>query len=214
MSLKEILLNVVAICSIVLLPHLGFLPNFLYSIPILIIVWLALKQSNQKFNDLGISLKKFKIKSILIGCIVAVSTLAFMQLAFFPILGYFVTFGETDIELYDFLRENKAQFYFTLIMGFLIGGLYEEIVFHGFMFTRIEKIFNGKYSTHISFIITAYLFGLYHIQLGMDGLINAFVVGAVYLALFLYFKRNLWYSVFCHGIYNTIVITMIYHGYL
>ena len=137
-----------------------------------------------------------------------------MQLVFFPILEHFVTFKEIDVGLYDFLRENQGQYIFILIMGWLIGGIYEEIVFHGFIFLSLEKIFKGKHATQISFIITASLFGIYHIQLGIDGLINAFIVGTIYLALFLYFKRNLWYSIFCHGIYNTIVVTMIYYGYL
>ena len=99
-------------------------------------------------------------------------------------------------------------------MGWLIGGLYEEIVFHGFIFTRLEKMIKGKYTTSLSFLITASIFGAYHIQLGVDGLINAFVVGTVYLALFLFFKRNLWYSIICHGVYNSIVMTLIYYGYL
>ncbi|MFY0629942.1 MAG: CPBP family intramembrane metalloprotease [Flavobacteriaceae bacterium] len=137
-----------------------------------------------------------------------------MQLVFFPILNHFITFKEVDVDLYNFLRENQWQYIFTIIMSWLIGGLYEEIVFHGFMFSSLEKIFKGRYATQISFTLTAVLFGIYHFQLGVDGLINALLVGTVYLALFLHFKRNLWYSILSHGIYNTIVITMIYYGYL
>ncbi|WP_146104984.1 CPBP family intramembrane glutamic endopeptidase [Nonlabens tegetincola] len=137
-----------------------------------------------------------------------------MQLVFFPILEYFITFEDPDIGLYDFIRENKWQYFFTLIMGWLIGGLYEEIVFHGFIFTRLEKIFQSAYSTHISFALTACIFGAYHFQLGTLGLINALIIGSVYLILFLLFKRNLWYSIICHGVYNSIVMTMIYHEYL
>ncbi|MEQ6125350.1 CPBP family intramembrane glutamic endopeptidase [Pseudotenacibaculum sp. MALMAid0570] len=214
MNLKETIINIIAIVLIVVLPHTGIFPNFIYSIPILLFVWFALKSSNQTFYDIGFSFKRFKPKSILIGSIIAILTLSFMQLIFFPILEHFVTFKETDVDLYNFLKENRGQYFFILIMGFLIGGIYEEIVFHGFIFSSLEKIFKGKYATKISFFLTAVLFGIYHIQLGIDGLINALLVGTVYLTLFLYFKRNLWYSIFCHGIYNTIVITMIYHGYL
>lgn len=214
MSTKETIINIIGIVLIVVLPHTGIFPNFIYSIPILLFVWFALKSFNLTFYDIGFSFKRFKPKSILIGSLVAILTLSFMQLIFFPVLEHFVTFKETDVELYNFLRENQWQFIFIIIMAWLIGGLYEEIVFHGFIFHSLEKLFKGKYATQISFIITAILFGIYHVQLGVDGLINAFLVGTVYLAVFLYFKRNLWYSICCHGIYNTIVITMIYHGYL
>ena len=49
---------------------------------------------------------------------------------------------------------------------------------------------------------------------GFDGAFNALMVGAVYQGLFLYFKRNLWASIICHGVYNTIVMTLIYLGHL
>jgi len=214
MSIKEILINVMTICVIFILPHTGLIPNFGYSIPILLFVWLVLKYSNETFSDIGFSFKQFNPKSIFIGAIVAVLTLSFMQLVFFPALEYFVTLEETDVELYDFIRENKWQYFFIIIMAWLIGGFYEEIVFHGFIFTRLEKMLPGKYATSIAFMVTVIIFGAYHFQLGADGLINALFVGAVYLALFLFYKRNLWYSIICHGVYNTIVITMIYHGYL
>lgn len=214
MNVKEILINVAAIGFVVILPHTELIPLFGYTIPILLCVWLLLKRSKETFHDIGFSLRRFKSKALLIGPIVAICTLGFMQLVFFPGLEHFVTLEETDVELYDFLKENQWQFIFILIMGWLVGGLYEEIVFHGFIFSRFEKIFRGKYSTHISFALTSVIFGFYHIQLGVGGLINALLVGAVYLALFLYFKRNLWYSVICHGTYNTLVICLIYYDYL
>ena len=213
-AIKEILTNAIAICVIFILPHSGLIPNFGYSIPILLFVWLLLKYSKETFSDIGFSFKQFKLKSILIGSVVAVFTLSFMQLIFFPALEYFVTFEETDVALYDFIRENKWQYFFIIIMGWLVGGLYEEVVFHGFIFSRLKKMIQGKYATTIAFIGTATIFGAYHYQLGGAGLINALIVGAVYLGLFLFYKRNLWYSIFCHGVFNTIVITLIYFGYI
>jgi len=214
MNFKEILVNFFAICVIVILPHTELIPNFGYSIPILLFVWLILKYSSETFSDIGFSFKRFKRNSILTGSLVAIATLSFMQLIFFPVLEYFVNFEETDFGLYDFIRENKWQYFLILIMGWLVGGFYEEIVFHGFIFTRLEKMFQGKYCTEISFVITSGIFGAYHFQLGTLGLINALIVGSVYLALFLFFKRNLWYSIICHGVYNTIVMTLIYHDYI
>jgi len=137
-----------------------------------------------------------------------------MQFIFFPVLEYFVVFEDTDVDLYNFIRENKWNYLFIIIMGWLVGGLYEEIVFHGFIFSRLEKMVPGKYATVIGFLGTSIIFGAYHFQLGTAGLINAFIVGAAYHALALYFKRNLWYSIICHGVYDTIVITLIYMNYL
>lgn len=214
MNTSEKLLSILTICIIVLLPYAELIPFFGYSIPVLLITWLVLKYSDETFSDIGFSFKQFSLKSLLIGGIVAVLTLTFMQLIFHPILDLFVSLEYNDTGLHDTIRDGKLQFILMVIMGWLIGGLYEEIVFHGFIFTRLEKLIPGKYSTHISFAITAIIFGMYHITLGALGIVNAFIVGAVYLALFVYFKRNLWYPIICHGVYNTLVMTLIYYGYL
>lgn len=214
MSTKSKLLSIAVISIILILPHTKWIPNFLYSLPILFVVWLTLRHQKLRFKDIGFNLTRISLKSLLIGGLVAIATLSFMQLVFFPLVHHFITFDAPKVELYDFLRANPWQFAFILIMGWIIGGVYEEIVFHGFIFSQIETMIPGKFSTPISFIVTSLLFGFYHVQLGIDGMINAHIVGAVYLLLFLKFKRNLWYSIICHGMYNSIVISLIYLGYL
>ena len=213
MRVKDILISITAICIVIILPHTGLIPNFGYSIPILLFVWLYLKYFGEKISDIGFSFKSFQIKSVLIGSLAALLIFSFLQLVFFPLLESFINFEETDVGLYSFIKKNKWNYLFILIMGWIVGGLYEEIVFHGFIFTRLEKIISGKYSMLFSFLGTSIIFGAYHIQLGPLGAINAFLAGAAYHALALYFKRNLWYSIVCHGVYDTVVITLIYFDY-
>ena len=98
-------------------------------------------------------------------------------------------------------------------MGWLVGGLYEEIVFHGFIFTYVEKSVPGKAKVPISFLFTNVVFALYHFQLGTEGVINALIAGSCYHALILVHNRNLWYGIFCHAIFDTIALTAIYLGY-
>ena len=105
------------------------------------------------------------------------------------------------------------MFLFVTAMGWVIGGLYEEIAFHGFIFTRIEKMAGRRHGTTIAVTMTALIFGIYHFQLGTSGVINALVAGLGYHLLGLYFRRNLWYSLFAHGTFDTIAISLIYLGY-
>lgn len=214
MTIKDIIISILAIVIAVLLPHLGGLPNFGYTLIIFPMVWLCLKYFGENFSDIGFSFKAFNIKAVVIGSITALLILGFMQLIFFPVLEQLVTFEDTDVELYSFIRKSKWNFAFILIIGWIVGGFYEEIVFHGFIYTRLEKMIPGKYAIVVSFLITSLLFGAYHIQLGPLGAINALIVGVCYHALFLYYKRNLWYSIICHGVYDTVVITLIYLDYL
>jgi membrane protease YdiL (CAAX protease family) len=94
-----------------------------------------------------------------------------------------------------------------------VGGFYEELVFHGFIFTRLEKIIPGKYGLVMSFIGANLIFALYHFQLGPAGILNALIAGCAYHALMLRFNRNLWYSFFFHGFFDAIGLTYIYLGY-
>lgn len=213
-KMYSIIFNILAIGIIVFLPHAGFIPFFGYCVPILLITWGVLRYTNETFADIGFDLKKFKTRTILIGGGMAFLTLAFMQIIFHPFMEYFVSLEYNDVGLNDTIQGGTIQFLIMVLMGWLIGGVYEEIVFHGFIYTRLEKTFSGRYASHISFILTSIIFGAYHVQLGASGLVNALVVGAVYLGLFLYFKRNLWYSIMCHGLYNMLVMTLIYFDYL
>ncbi len=215
MKIKKILFAFLAIVIVTLLPHSGFIPGpFVYSIPILLFIWLYLKYFGESFSDLGFRLKSCSLKSFLVGSAVAILTVAFMQLIFFPALENLVEFEEVQVELYDKLRGNTGFYIFILVMSWIIGGLYEEIVFHGFIFTRLEKMIGGKYATLLGFLITAIIFGAYHIQLGSEDVLNAALVGAGYHALILYYKRNLWYGIFAHAVYDTIVITLLYLGHI
>lgn len=211
------LFTVFTILFIAIFPHLGlvnFFPMF-YTVPVLLLVWVNLKVNKETFSDINFRFKDISFKSLLIGILASILIYIFMRNIFFPFLELFVTFQESDFSLYDDLRQKgTAHYLFILVLGWIVGGLYESIVFHAFTFYQLEKITGGKYKTVISFIITSLIFGLYHYQLGTADMINAFVIGILYLSLFLFYKRNLWYSIFCHAAYNSIAITLLHLGYI
>ena len=214
MSLKEILLSLLAISIVVLFPHTGLIPIwFGYSIPILIFVWLWLKRTKENFTDIGFSFKRFELKSFFVAAVAAVFIFSFLNWVFFPLLEKLVNLEPANLADFTSIKGNTGFYIFMLLMSWLVGGFYEEIVFHGFIFTRIEKMITGKYALVISFLITNTIFAAYHLQLGTSGMINAFIAGSFYHALMLTYKRNLWYSIFCHAIFDTIAITFIYDGY-
>ena len=214
MTPLRLLLNVLAIALVVGLPHLGLTPNFTYTVPILVFVWLFLRSTGERFSDVGFRLRSCSRRAALTGCAAAVAIFCLMQYAVFPTLELFVELESEELGLYDFVRANVVQFVFIVVMAWLVGGFYEEIVLHGFVFTRLAKMIPGKYATAASFVVTALLFGAYHLQMGPAGAFNALVVGCVYLGLYVRFDRDLWASIICHGVYNSIVLTMMYLGHL
>jgi membrane protease YdiL (CAAX protease family) len=213
-TFTEIIFIIFAISIVFLLPHFGFLPiPFYYVIPVLLFVWFFLKRTKENFATLGFSFMRFKFNSILIGAIAAVLLFVFLNYVFFPLLGRIVVLKSANLDDFKNIRGNITNYIFILAAGFIVGGFYEELIFHGFIFTRIEKIIPTIHSLLLCFIFTNLIFGLYHFQLGATGMINAFIAGCAYHALMIKFNRNLWPSIFFHGFFDAIGLTYIYLGY-
>lgn len=215
MKIKQTILTLLAIVFSVVFPHTGIINfPFLYTVPILVFIYLCLRYRGEKFIDVGVNFKSISFKSFLVGASIGILFFAFSQLILYPCMEWFFDFSEVEVGMYEQIRHNTGFYVFLLVMGWIIGGFYEEVVFHGFIFTSLEKMMSGKYATSISFIITSILFGFYHFQLGGADAFNAFIIGMGYLSLVLYFKRNIWYGVFCHAAYNSMAMTFLYLGYL
>jgi len=213
MSFKEVVLIIFAISFVFLFPHFAFLPvPFLYVLPVLLVVWWFLKRSGENFTDIAFDFKRFEIKSIFIGAASAIALFVFLQYVFFPLLSTIIDLHPANLEDFKNIKHHPFNFIFILIAGFIVGGFYEELVFHGFVFTRIEKIVKGKFVVPTSFILTNVIFGLYHFQLGTAGMLNAFLAGSAYQYLMMKFHRNLWYSIFFHAFFDAIGLTYIYLG--
>jgi membrane protease YdiL (CAAX protease family) len=123
-------------------------------------------------------------------------------------------YGKIDLSDFASIRNSPINYIIILVIALLVGGFYEEIIFHGFIFTRFEKIFKGKWATVTAFIVTTIIFGLYHYQQGVKGILLTGIAGAAYHALILKFKRNLWYGIFIHAFFDFIGLTLIYLGKL
>jgi membrane protease YdiL (CAAX protease family) len=180
---------------------------------VLLVIWLALKKTRENFASVGFRFKKAGLKPLLIGAVAAVVLFAFLNYVLFPLINKIVVLPKPNLDDFGSIRHHLYNYLFILSMGWVVGGLYEEIVFHGFIFTRLEKMIRGRYVIPISFLCTNLIFALYHVQLGVSGMLNAFFCGCAYQALMIYFNRNMWYATFFHAFFDTIALSFIYLGY-
>ena len=208
-----IVYTLAAIALVWILPHLGLLPMFTYVFPVLLFIWYWLKRNGENFASIGFSARRFEWAALYKGVAVGILLFCFLQLVFFPLLSAIVPLQPANLQDFNAVRHHTGMYIFVLCMGWLVGGIYEEIVFHGFIFSALEKILPKKYATVLAIAFTALLFAAYHFQLGLSGMINALLAGLAYQLLMLRFKRNGWYAFFAHGIFDTIGITCIYLGY-
>ena len=208
-------LSILTIALCFFIPHYANLSIFLYPIVVFIVVWLYLKYiSKENFSDIFFSFKRFQVKAIWIGIIAAILLSLFFRYAWDPFINNIIPSGKIDLSDFASIRNNPVNYAIMLLLALLVGGFYEEIIFHGFIFTRLEKIFKGKWATIIAFILTTIIFGLYHFQQGLKGILLTAVAGAVYHVLILKFNRNLWYGIFVHAFFDFIGLTLIYLGKL
>lgn len=213
-KIKEIVFSLLAIALVVLIPHSGIIPiPFAYCIPVLLIVWFFLKLHKENFASIGFGFSRFQPKALLVGTLTALLLFSFLTWGFFPLLEKIVDLPPAELGDFARIRGNTGFYIFLLAMGWIVGGFYEELVFHGFIFTRLEKLITGKYVMPLAFLLSNLVFAMYHLQLGIEGVINAFIAGSVYHALMLYHKRNMWYAIFCHAVFDTIALTFLYAGY-
>jgi uncharacterized protein len=214
MKTKKNIIALFIIAAITIFPHYSFLPlPFLYTIPIIGLIWIALISNAENFTAVYFSFKKITLHSFFIGALAGIFLFFFTTYIFFPLISKFVSLHIHDLGDFATIKNNTPKYIFMIIMGWIVGGLYEELVFRGYIFSTIEKIFASPKATLISFMVTNIIFALYHVQLGIIGVLNALIAGLVYHSLMLYFKRNMWYAIFCHAIFDTIALTYIYAGY-
>ncbi len=207
-------ISLLVIVFVFVFPHYSYLPLFLYVPVVLLVVWLFLKYlSEESFKNIFFSFQSFETKSIWVGALSAGILFGALDLLILPLLKMVFPRDVIDVKDFDFIEHNPINFIFVLLMALVVAGFYEELVFHGFIFTRFEKLFASKHYVILSFILTNIIFGAYHYQQGILGVITAFIAGCAYHGLMLKYNRNLWYGLFFHAFFDFLGLTFIFLGH-
>ena len=210
-SFFENILKAFLIAFLVLFPHFVPLPFYSYAVVCLAVIIFYLRRRKKKLSDLGLKRNGLNFQTLLVGIITALLWIAFNKWVYHPFITHF--FVVPPYTEYDFIRNKLSNLIITLIAAWLIGGLYEEIVFRGFIQTTIREWFiKSKHSFWLAGLLTSILSGLYHWQQGIFGIVPSFLGGLLWTWLLWRYRGNLWYPVISHAIFDTIALTMIYFG--
>jgi len=208
------LLDLLMIAFFFIVPHFGLMPIYIYPVILLFICWLYLKLFHQSFDDIGFKFSDLSMKSLLIGCLLGAGYFFFNYFLLGPLLQKLLHLPPADIKDFQYVKNNFTGYLLILLIAWILGVPYEEIIFRGFIFTRLRKMFAGtKRNFIITGFITSAIFGFYHLQQGAGGIVHAFIFGIVITILYKLFRGNLWYLIFFHSMYDTIAITAIRLGY-
>lgn len=112
------------------------------------------------------------------------------------------------------MRGNAGSYLYMLLpLGWGSAAFGEEMLFRGFIATRIETLLGGgRAATAAAALLQATLFGAVHGFLGGAGMIKAGLLGLVWSAGYFRYGRNLWPLVIAHGLVDTVGLTALYLG--
>lgn len=206
----RIIKDIGVIAFLLLFPHFIPLPFYSYAIVGFVVIWFILRKEGNTFRDIGLSKKGITLRAFVIGIVSALVWVGFMQLLYIPVIKSLFTVP--DYTEYNFIRDDISKLIMTIIAAWLIGGFYEEVVFRGYIQNTLEKKLLKSSTALMSIIITSVLFGFYHWQQDVFGVIAAILGGFFWSTLYKKFNNNLWISIFSHAIFDTITLVLIYIG--
>ena len=103
------------------------------------------------------------------------------------------------------VRANLFEFSLLKLWG-LIAGLFgafvEEVIFRGYLLTRLQKAGMSNVS---QIVLSALTFGLLHLGFGWWGVLCTATLGGCLGALYVYGNRSLTGPLICHGVINAII---------
>jgi len=94
--------------------------------------------------------------------------------------------------------------YILFVVHIFTSAFYEELLMRGYLIPRFERLLR---STWNSLLLTALLFGSYHTDQGIGGVLDTSLAGLVYGGAFCWFRR-LWPVAAAHALYNLMVMLL------
>lgn len=186
-----------------------FFPDLnILGIPLaLLAIWLVSWLRRVGWADLGLFRPQSWIKIILFG----LGTGGILQaITLFQIkLGGPVP----DISSFEQVKNNPWVLLGFLVISWTTAGFGEEVIWRGFYMKQISRLFGEQKRTSwvIGLIVSSVVFGLVHYYQGITGIVITGIGGFINGLLYFKFGKNLWASIFAHGIADTIAFFLIYN---
>ena len=204
--------DILMIAFLWIFPHIGILPIYAYPVLLVLLLWVWLRFQKKDLNSIGLQWNRISAKSLIVGTAIAFVYFVLYYFLIGPFLADLLSIPKSDVSDFYFVRSSFSKYIIILAIAWLMAVPFEEIVFRGFVFCKLQEWTNKKF--WLAGVVCSLLFGLYHIQQGLGGIIHSFVFGIFTILLYKYFKGNLWYLIFFHSAYDTIAITTIRMGFL
>jgi membrane protease YdiL (CAAX protease family) len=207
--MKDQLIKIAVILFLILFPHFVPLPFYSYTFVCLAAIVFYLRKNHHTIRELGLKKSDLTQSVFYAGILSALLWSLFNQLFYIPIVVRL--FSAPDYVEFNSIRNHPINLVISVVAAWFIGGFYEELVFRGFIHRQFEGWFKKeKNSFWKAGIVTSALFGLYHWQQGIFGILAAALGGLFWTYLLDRYKGNLWPAIVSHATYDTIALITIY----
>ena len=196
------LLVVLGLLLLVELPYLDLLMSM-----VLILIYTYKNQGIK--NELGLWWPKSAIKMLIRAAGLATGI---VLMSYFVLLPLFETLTRSPLQLgmFEQLQGNTGLLLLSLLIGWLVGGFLEEIIFRAFFISRIIRHIPGWGGMILAILLSSGVFGYLHDYQGPTGQLLTGFVGLALAIIYLWNKQNLWLNIFTHGFVNTLSMLLLY----
>ena len=151
------------------------------------------------------------LPSILLGAVFAVALVTAMGLVVEPLI-LDLTGERVDLSAFAGVEGNFTAYIQLLLIGLIVGGIFEEVVFRGYIIGWGSRILTFMPALLLA-VISATIFGLAHAYQGIAGMISTGFIGLCLGLLYIAVGRKILAPIAAHMTVNIIGITAIYLGY-
>ena len=123
-----------------------------------------------------------------------------------------VHIGNQNLSLFSNLKNHNVLGLLSwIVVSFTFAAFGEEIIFRGYMVSRLADLFGtARMGLVLSVLVASLAFAFAHGYQGWAGLLSSFITGLAFGFLYVRMRRNLWANVLFHGINDTIGFIIIF----
>lgn len=119
-----------------------------------------------------------------------------------------------DFSLFQSVHGNVRMLLLWSALSWGLGGFLEELAFRGYLLNRSLDLFGARpLGMAAAFVLNASAFAALHIYQGPSGILNTGLDAAIFAAVYLIGRRNLWLTILMHGLGNTFGLVAFYFGW-
>lgn len=189
---------------------------WLANLTMLGLIWVGIRVRGQSCRSIGLNVSRAGpadvFRAILKSIPITIFTIASFVLGTVLMVNVVGRPEAADMTKYNYLQGNLPLLLVSLAGVYVVSSFGEEVVYRGFLITRLERMFGGKSRRTALFALatSSTVFGLAHFEWGVMGIVQTTCMGIALGVSFLFTKRTLWPLILAHAYMDTILLAPLY----